>query len=484
VRRGRLRRGIGLGLSAALALGVTSGCAGLSGGDPPPAWELPAPPPPSNPVVQSGRLHRAELENGLRVIVLEDPRLPRVALGITFRHGEAGLSPSDAGLASFTAELLERGAGERDALAFAQAVDRLGASVGAGASWDTIAVSSAGLTRDLDFLIGTLADMVLRPRFDPTEAKRARGEILQSLERAKDDPARLESWYGSRALYEGHRYGLPLVGSPETVAGFDANAARAFHGRAFVPNDAILSVSGDVEAETLLPKLRAAFGSWQRGEVGSAGEPPPDPAPASRRIVVVDRPDLVQARIFVGHDGIARTDPDRIAAQLMNSVLGGSGFSSRLMEKLRTESGLTYGVYSGFALRRAPGPFYVSMATAVENARRALDMLLVELERGREEPPGEDDLSWARTLAIGRFSMGLETSSAVLAGLVDLEVHDLPRDSLDTYRARVQATTAEQVAATARANLHPERAAIVLVGPADALTVQLEGLGPVDVITP
>jgi len=211
------------------------GCAGLPFGDPPPAWELPPPPPPSNPVVKPGRLHRAELDNGLRLIVLEDPRLPRVGLSITLPRGEAALVPSDAGLASFTAELLERGAGERDALAFAQSVERLGASVGAAAGWDTLEVSASGLTRDLDFLIGTLADMVLRPRFDPAEAERAKGEILQSLERAKDDPATLESWNGARVLYGEHRYGLPLSGAPETVAAFDAATARAFHTRALRP---------------------------------------------------------------------------------------------------------------------------------------------------------------------------------------------------------------------------------------------------------
>jgi predicted Zn-dependent peptidase len=463
---------------------VAGGCAGLPFGDPPPAWELPPPPPPSNPVVKPGRLHRAELDNGLRVIVLEDPRLPRVGLTVTLPRGEAALGPSDAGLASYTAELLERGAGERDALEFARSVERLGASVGAGAGWDSLEVRASGLSRDLDFLIDTLADMLLRPRFDPAEARRAQGELLQSLERAKDDPATLESWNGARALYAGHRYGLPLAGSPETVAALDAAAARAYHDRTFVAEGAILSVSGDVDAEQLLPRLRAAFGGWERGVVPPAGEPPPARVPAERTIVVVDRPDLVQARIFVGHEGIERTAPDRLAVQLLNSVLGGAGFSSRLMESLRTESGLTYGVYSGFALRRAPGPFFVSLATAVENARLALDALLGELERAREQPPGEDELSWARTLAAGRFSMGLETSAAVTAGLVDLEVYDLPRDSLDTYRARVRATTDEQVAAAAQARLHPDRAAIVLVGPADALTGQLAGLGPVEVVTP
>lgn len=449
-----------------------------------PAWELPPPPPPENPVVQPGRLHRAELENGLQVIVLEDPRLPRVSFALTLRRGEAILPASQAGRAFFTAELLRRGAGERDAPAFAAAVDRLGASAGAAAGWDTIGVSASGLSRDLDFLVEILADMVLRPRFDPAEADRARSEILQSLERAKDDPATLQRWYGARTLYEGHRFGLPMSGSPETVAALDAKAARDFHARVFLPNDAILSVSGDVDAAEVLGTLRRVFGGWERGETVPYGAPPPPRVPEAQKLVIVDRPDLVQTRIFVGHEGIERTAEDRVAAQLLNSVVGGSGFSSRLMESLRTETGLTYSVHSGFSMRRAPGPFGVSTFTAVANAGIALEAVLAELERGREEPPGEDELSWARTLAAGRFSMALETSGAVMAALVDLDVYGLPRDSLDTYRSRVRAATAADVSEAARRRLHPERLAIVLVGPAEALVPQLEAFGPIEIVTP
>ncbi len=458
---------------------VLASCTGFA-----PAWEQQLPPPPDTPVVQAGRLHRAELENGLRVLVLEDPRLPRVALGLTFPRGESSLPVEHAGLASFTADLLGRGAGERGALEFAEAVDQLGASVGAGAGWDTLRVSAGGLSRDLDFLMDTLADVVLRPRFEPAEAERARSERLAALERSKDDPATLASWYLARALYDGHRYGLPRGGTPETVAKFDAAAARAYHARALIPNEAIFSVSGDVDAQDMLARIRAAFGDWPRGELPALGAPPPTRAPTRRGIVVVERPELVQARIIVGHEGISRTDEDRIAVSLMNSVIGGSGFSSRLMTTLRSDEGLTYGVYSGFALRRSQGPFRVSTFTEVASVRRALDLLLGELERGRTQPPAESELSWARTLTVGRFSMGLETSDAVIEGLVDLEVYGLPRDSLDTFRTRVRALTEAEVAKAARDHLHPERTAIVLVGPAAELLPQLEGLGPVEVVTP
>lgn len=480
-----MRARLAAGLAGALALLAACAPLGLrSPFSPAPAWELPPPPPPESPVVPAGRLHRAALENGMRVILLEDPRLPRVTLGVAFRRGESMLPAESAGLASFTTDLMERGAGERDALAMAEATDRLGASLSAAAGWDSIQVAASGLSRDLEVLLDLLVDVVLRPRFDKAEALRARGQTLAALERAKDDPGTLTSWYTASAVYGTHRFGLPLSGTPETVARFDAAKARAFHARVALPNDAIFFASGDVQAGPLLERVREHFGDWKPGSVADPGAPPPALAPAERRVLVIDRPEMVQTRISLSHDGIARSADDRIPVALLNTVLGGSGFSSRLMERLRSENGLTYSVWSDFALRRSPGPFVVSTFTVVPETRRVVDLVLAELEAARSKPPGESELSWARTLTIGQFAMGLETSTAVLQSLVDLDVHGLPEDSLDTFRGRVRAVTPEDVERVAEKYLHPGRAAIVLVGPAAELSQQLEGLGPVEVITP
>jgi zinc protease len=468
------------GLPAAL-LALALGCAPFLDR---PAWERPPPPVRDAPVVQPGALERAALPNGLHVLVLEDHRIPRVVLGLALRRGEAMLAPERAGLAVFTGDLMERGAGTRDAVALAQAVDAIGASFYVWTGWDEMSVFVSGLSRDLDRLMEILADVVLRPRFERREATRLRSEQIASLQKAKDDPGTLANWFTQRTLYPEHRFGVPLGGTPETLERFDERAAREFHARVFVPNDAVLFASGDLEADDVLNRARGAFGAWRPEPVPDAGPAPPERAPEARRIVVVDRPDLVQARITIAHEGIARTDPDRIAVALMNSVIGGSGFSSRLTQTVRADAGLTYGIRSGFALRREPGPFTVTTFTRVPETRRVVDLVLAELGRARSQPPSEKELRDARALAIGTFSLGLETSDAVMTSLVDLDVYGLPPDSLDTYRARVRATDAEQVARMAREHLHPERAAIVLVGPAELLVPQFEDLGPVTVRTP
>ncbi len=470
-----MRRGLALAAAACLALACASDT---------PAWEKPPPPPRDAPIVDAASLHRAELPNGMRLLVLEDHRLPRAAVGVTVRRGASIESAEEAGLAAFTAELMERGAGDRDALELAAVVDRIGASLSVGAGWDDTSVSVSGLSRDLDTFFEVLADVVRRPRFDRKEAARVRAESLAALESAKDEPAELRRIAFAAALYPGHRFGARVSGTPKSVAGLDAAGARAFHGRIFVPSNAIFFATGDVDFEDVKARVKAAFGDWTGGPPPGAGAPPPARTPTERRIVVVDRPDLGQVQIAVGHEGLARTDERRLEALLLSRVLGAGGFSSRLMNRVRSEEGLTYSVGSIFDLRREPGPFAVVTFTRVPEVRRVVDILLEEMERMRTEPPRGTELANAQSQATGRFALSLETSAAVAGSMVDLDVHGLPEDSLDTYRGRIRAITAERVAAVAREVIHPERSVIVLVGPAEALRPQLEGLAPLEVVEP
>jgi zinc protease len=474
-----LRPCLGLGL-----LGLISGCAGLRGG-PPPAWEQPPPAVRMAAVVQPGALSRIDLENGLEVMVLEDHRLPTVSLSVTLRRGAGAIPLASAGLADFMTELMNRGAGDRDALALARAVDDIGASLNVSAGWDSMSVSVSGLSRDLDQLVEILADVTLAPRFDPEEAEKTRKEQLASLSAAKDDPGTLARWRAMKTLYPDHRYGLPRIGTPERVERFDAGAAKKLHAAYFVANNAILSVSGDVDPEGFLARARQVFGAWKPGIVPLVTKPTPSPTPARRRIVIADKPDLVQTRIYIVHEGIARTDERRVAANVLNDVLGGSGFSSRMMKVLRSDAGLAYGVGSGFGLRRQPGPFVVSTSTRVTETRRAVDILLAEMEAIRSTRPVDAEaLAKSKSYNVGQFGLGLETSSAVMQSLVNLSIFDLPDDALDTYRARVQAVTAAEVAGLATALLHPDRAAIVLLGPAEALAPQFEGMGEIEIVAP
>lgn len=469
---------------------IAFGCASPNGSDQPGAsdqptgsgsfgWEGPLAPARDLPVVDPGQLHRFELANGLRILVLEDHRFPAVDIGLTLPRGIAVETLAEAGVASFTTELMQRGAGDRDAFALADAVDSLGGSLSVDVGWDSMSASVGGLARDREVLFEVLADVALRPQLTSEEAERVRASQLAGLAQAGDDPGTLVAWTLFETLYPGVRLGLPRTGTAESVAALSADAARTFHRRIFTPDGALLWAVGDLSAETFRDEVEAAFGDWSGPALTPAAAPLP--ATGERKITVIDWPELGQAQVALGHEGIARTDPDRLAVQLFNTVLGNAGFSARLMAEIRAEKGLTYGISSQFAQRRAGGPFVVITFTEVARVGELLEATIHELERIREEPPSDEELGWAKSLRTGRFSLALETTRAVGSSLVDLEIYDLPRDTLDTYRGRVRALAAGTIADAARKYVHPERATIVVVGPADALVPQLEPYGNVEV---
>ncbi|MFK7896499.1 MAG: M16 family metallopeptidase [Myxococcota bacterium] len=468
-------------ISIALALSL-QGCALF---EPKPAWEEPPPPPAERAIVDAEDFTRTTLPNGIEVLVLEDHRLPRATVGITLRRGAGSVAPEQAGLAEIATEVMQRGAGDRDALALARVVEDAGASLSVAAGWDTTRVSMSGLSSDRDLLFSILEDVVMRPRFDASEFEKARGEQLAGLQAALDDPATLVRWHTLKVLYPGHRYGLPMTGTAETLARLTPDAARRYWSERRVPGSMIFWAVGDLSADEVVAEVRARFGSIAAAEAVSATPPVPAKTPAQRRIVVVDKPDLGQARIILAHEGIERTESKRIPVDLMNDALGGSGFSSRLMITVRSDAGLTYGIGSGYSLRSEAGPFSISTFTRVPEVRRVIDLVLGEMEAIRGgRPIDEEELSKFISYNVGRFGLGLETSEAVLGSIVDLRVHGLPDDSLDTFRGRVRDVTLADVAEAAQTRLHPDRAAIIVLGPADQIAPQLESLGDVEIVQP
>jgi len=443
-----------------------------------PAWELPPPPPAEGPIVEAGTLHRETLSNGLEIMILEDDRLPRVALGFELRRGAGSVDPAKAGVAAVATEVMQRGAGDRNGLELARVVEDAGASLSVSADWDTTGIALSGLSEDQPLLLEILTDVALRPRFEEQEFRKALAEHQAGIVAAHDDPATLIRWNALRALYQGHRYGLPMSGSEESVAGLTREDARDYWVDRFVPSGTIFWAVGDVDASAMIAEVRRRFGDLPSGPLPANTPPTPARTPEARRVIVVDKPELGQARIMIGHEGISRTNPRRIPIALMNDALGGSGFSSRLMMRVRSDEGLTYGVYSGYSLRGEPGPFSVSTFTRAEKTREVIDLLLEEMEAIRDDRTmSEEELAKFISYNVGRFGLSLETSRSVLSSLVDLQIHGLPTDSLDTYRSRVRAVTLEDVHAAAIDHLHPDRAAIIVLGPAETIVPQLDGLG-------
>ena len=310
------------------------------------------------------------------------------------------------------------------------------------------------------------------------EVERLRDERLNDLLQAKADPRRrADEAYVATIYAPSSPYHRPAGGTAETVATLTAAELRAVHDRAFEPGRAAVVVAGDVDPDEVLAHRRAAVRRLGRATPSTA--PPIDDTRGvdARRVLVVHRPGAVQTEIRIGHPGLPRRTPDFHAVSVMGAILGGL-FNSRLNMNLREEKGYTYGASAGFDLRRARGPFAARAAVNTEVTVPALHEILAELDRIREAPVTDAELRAARDYLVGVFPLRFETPGPVAGSLAGLFVHDLPDDELARYRGAIEAVTADDVQRVAREHIHPDAAAIVLVGDHDAVRRRARGAGP------
>jgi len=426
---------------------------------------------------------RTTLPNGLRVMVTPMPGRELLAASLALRTGAADEPGTLGGATVLAARALTEGTTSYDAVALTEAAERLGASIHAEAGWDA---TSAGLdvpaTR-LEPALELLAEVVRRPSFPETEVERLRDERLTDLLQAKADPRRrADEAYVSSIYAPSSPYHRPAGGRAETVATLTAADLRGIHAAACVPERAALVVAGDVDPDAVLRTVEALFGDWPAAGAGAVAPIDDTGIVESRFIRVIHRPGAVQTEVRIGHPGLPRLNPDFHAVSVMSAILGGL-FNSRLNMKLREEKGYTYGASAGFDLRRARGPFTARAAVNTGATVPALLEFLVELDRIRVAPVTDAELAAARDFLVGVFPLRFETSGPVAGSLSGLFVHGLPDDELARYRGAIEAVTTDDVLRVARAHIHPEAAAIVLVGDHDAFGEELAaaGIAPIEV---
>jgi len=451
-----------------------SGAAGIDRTRPPEPGELRS--------FRFPEFERAELENGVRILVARRPRVPLVTLEFLFPAGGQYDPPGFPGLASLHGELLDEGAAGRSALEVAAEVEALGGALDSGAGWNMAFVEAGVLARHLGAGLELLADLLRSPTFAEEEVERLRQERLADLLRRRDFPRALADQCLAAAIYGDGPYGRPLIGTAESVAAIDRRAVVDFYRRHAVPRGTILIATGDLDPGEVIARAGELVGEW------SSGPPPQRPELAPRpldgvEVHLVDRPGAAQTELQLGHAGVSRTDPDFHRLLLLNALFGGK-FTSRINLNLRERHGYTYSVHSYFTRRQGPGPFVVRTAVATEVTGAAARELLFEMRRIREEPVTEEELEETRDYVVGVFPYTLQTLDGVARRLEALAVHRLPDDYYEHYPEELLHVTREELLEAARRRLHPERLAVVAVGPAAALRPQLEELGPVTVHTP
>jgi zinc protease len=421
-----------------------------------------APPKPGPaPSLKLPAIQKRQLSNGLPVWVVELHEVPVAQVDLVLRAGSAADPVGKEGLASLTAAMLDEGAGARDALALADAIDFLGADVSTGSGFDSTSVRLHVPVARLGDALPLMADVALRPSFPAKELDRLREERLTAVQQARDEPASIVSAAFNRVIFGAHRYATTMLGTSAALKTFSVDDLRAFHGRQFTLANAALLVVGDVKPDAVLPLLETAFGSW-KGAQGAQGALPTPPQVKNRSVVIVDKPGAAQSQIRIGWVGVPRSTPDYYAIQVMNTILGGA-FTSRLNQNLREQHGYAYGAVSRFEMRRAAGAFYATAGVQTDKTSESLVEFFKELE-GISQAVPPDELVKAKNYVALRFPQRFETTGAIATQLAEVVTYDLPETYFATYVDRIQGVTAADVQRVAKMLVQPGRLAVVVVG--------------------
>jgi len=424
-------------------------------------------------------IRRERLPNGLEVVVAERGGVPLAAVRLVLRGG-ASLDPAGrAGLAHLVALAARRGTRRRTGPEIDLAVESLGAELGAGVDEDATYFGLSAPAEVLPRCLEVLADVATAPTFPPREVQRLRRREIASLAHDLDEPALVADRAMLQAAYGAHPYGHPPEGRVRDLRATRRADVGAFHARWYRPPAALLVVVGKVNAEEVLALARRRLGAWRAS--GEAPPPPGPPAPPRTAVLVVDKPDVTQTQVRIASAGFARSSPDYFPGMVASALLGG-GFTSRLMEAIRVNRGLSYGVRSRFVTSGAGGLFYVSTFTKVETTAEIVQVALDETARFCAEGPGEEELERTRSYLCGLFPLSLETHDQLAEKLADLALYGLSDEEVSAFRERVRAVTPEAAREVGRRYFPLADRLVVAVGPAKAVARALERYGPVSVV--
>jgi predicted Zn-dependent peptidase len=437
------------------------------------------------PALKLPPVEKRTLSNGLQVWIMGVHKVPTVHVELTVRAGIAADPPGKFGLASLTADMLDEGAGTRNALEIADAVDFLGAELSATGDVDASYVDLHVPVARLADALPIMADVVARPTFPESELKRLREERLASLLETQDDPAQLIRAAFPRLVFgPTHRYGTPSVGTAASLKGIMTADLKAFYAAHYRPGDAVLIVAGDVTAGAIIPMLERALGGWKGP--AAVKVPPAGDAPqlTARHVFLIDKPGAAQSQIRIGWVGVPRSTPDYFALRVLNTILG-EAFTSRLNNNLREVHGYAYGASSRFDMRLSAGAFYAAAGVQTDKTSEALKEFFNELTRIHEPVPTEE-LEKAKNYLALQLPRSFETTRSTANVLAQAFVYDLPADYYTTYGDRVRAVTAADVKRAADKYIQPDRFAVVIIGDRKVIEpgIQTLNLGPITVVEP
>ncbi|MBN2440323.1 MAG: insulinase family protein [Spirochaetales bacterium] len=435
----------------------------------------------TSPAVSVPVISEEVLENGLRLVLMQRNDLPVIHALLSFVHGGSAFeSEETAGLASLTSSLLKKGTETKTASEIAELLDFVGADISASCSADTASVSLEILSEYTDLGLDLFAEIITRPLFEEQEIARIKQQVLSSILGNKDkyDSYAMQMLY--EYVYKNHPYHRPVEGYEKTIPALSRKDITGFHKTHYIPNDAILVVVGDFEADVMTQKIKTIFASWKPGQ-GSFSEPGEVKPVSGRNVILIDK-DVSQTTLCIGYPGFKRENPDFYPVLLLNQILGGGGLTSRVGRKVRTEMGLAYSVYTYFSSRRAGGSFVAFAQTRNENAHLSIGAILDEMKRIKEKSVEVQELKAAKDYYNGSFPLRFETNSDFAFTLFFIEMYGMGLSYFNDYLKFMNDTTIVDIRNMAQKYMKTEDYIIVAVTKADEVMEQFKEFGDVEVI--
>ncbi|WP_281992967.1 M16 family metallopeptidase [Sulfitobacter geojensis] len=402
---------------------------------------------------------------GITAWLVEEPSIPFVALEIRFRGGASLDDPEKRGAINLMTGLLEEGAGEMDARDFSRAQEELATSLGFDASRDSVSISARFLTENREASIALLRAALHTPRFDQDAIDRVRGQVLSIIESDKKDPDDIASRTFAEIAYGDHPYAHPVNGTTESVTALTRDDILAAHKSVFALDQIYVGAVGDITPETLGNLLDDLLGGLPQT---GAPKPPRADVDIPAGVTVVDFPTPQSVAVF-GHDGISQSDPDFFAALILNQVLGGGSFESRLMNEVREKRGLTYGVYSYLASRDLADVYMGSVSSSNDRIGEAINVIRDEWTKAAENGVTQEELDAAKTYVTGAYPLRFDGNGPIANILVGMQMLGLPIDYIPTRNDKVEAVTLADVKRVAGELLDPANLHFVVVGQPEGL---------------
>jgi zinc protease len=406
-------------------------------------------------------VHKTVLSNRLIILHGEDHSLPFITLKLFIDGGSRRDPSGDEGLASLTSDGLLLGTSVHSLAQINEELDFMGASLNSSAGRDFSTLDLRVLRKDLDKALDLFMEVLTQPAFPDEEIEREKQKTLASLQAEEDQPEAVAEKAFRKALFLSSPYAHPVNGTKESIPKITREKIVNYYRTWYHPNNFILSVVGDISPEELKQNLSPRFERMQSADIPDL---PFSPAFAKGPETIRLNRNITQANIIIGNEGISRENPDYYAVSVMNYILGGGGFASRLLGEIRNKRGLAYSVTSFFDTGKLPGSFQIVLQTKNQSAHEAVDIALQQMELIRKEPVSDKELEGAKKYLIGSFPMRLNTQAKLSTFLLLAEYYGLGMDYPEKYPSLIQSVTKEDVLRVAKKYLHPENALFVVVG--------------------